>query len=90
MSRGPLSAVLEAVDAGALTSTEIAGRTGLSMDMIRASLEQLVRMHYLTSEALATACPPSGCGGCSSASAATGTCATGPVLVGLSRTRRAS
>lgn len=90
MSRRPLRAVLEAVQSGALTSNEIANRTGLSMDMIRTSLDQLVRMDYLSEEALATACPPTGCGGCSSASADSGTCATGPVLVGLSLTRRAS
>lgn len=90
MSRGPVSAVLEAVHGGALTSNEIASRTGLTSDMIRTSLDQLVRMGYLSEEAMTTACPPSGCGGCASASADSGTCATGPVLVGLSLTRRAS
>ena len=54
------------------------------MDMIRTSLDQLVRMGYLSAEAMATACPPSGCGSCGSASAQTGTCSTGPVLLGLS------
>lgn len=90
MSAGPLRQVLSAVEGGALTSNDIQGATGLSMDMIRTSLEQLVRMGRLSAESLATGCPPSGCGSCGSASAQTGTCSAGPVLVGLSLTRRAS
>lgn len=90
MSAGPLRAVLDAVQSGALTSNEIHRSTGLSMDMIRTSLDQLVRMGYLSAEAMATACPPSGCGSCGSATAQTGTCPTGPVLLGLSLTRRSS
>jgi hypothetical protein len=89
MSGGPLRAVLGAVEGGALTSADIQRTTGLSMDMIRTSLEQLVRMGYLSAEAMATACPPTGCGSCGSATPQTGTCATGPVLIGLSRTQRA-
>lgn len=85
MSTGPLRAVLAEVDGGALTLTEIAGRTGLSMDMVRTSLEQLVRMGLLSTEAMTAACPPAGCGSC--AVSPTATCSTGPVLVGLSRTR---
>ena len=79
MSAGPLRLVLAAVDAGALTVGEIHGRTGLSQDMIRDSLEHLQRMGRLSAEPLTVGCPPAGCGTCATA------CATGPVLVGLSR-----
>lgn len=87
MTAGPLRQVLGAIDAGAATSHQIQASTGLSMDMIRAALQQLERMGVLTAQELATSCPAGGCGTCGSASAQTGTCATGPVLVGLSRTR---
>jgi FeoC like transcriptional regulator len=90
MSAGPLRLVLAAVDDGALTIGEIQGRTGLSTDMIRHSLEHLQRMGRLSAEPLTVGCPPAGCGGCSSAGVDTGTCATGPVLVGLSPVRHAS
>lgn len=89
MSGGPLREVLAAIDDGAVTSLQIQSRTGLSMDMVRASLQQLQRMGELTAEELATSCASGGCGSCASASAHSGTCATGPLLVGLSRTRLA-
>ena len=89
MSAGPLRVVLGRAGRVADQQRDPPG-TGLSMDAIRTSLDQLVRMGYLSAEAMATAYPPSGCGSCGSASAQTGTCSTGPVLLGLSLTRRAS
>jgi hypothetical protein len=81
MSAGPLRAVLDAIDDGALTSTEIQRVSGLSKEMVTASLGQLQRMGRLTAEQVAVGCPPAGCGSC----AVTQTCQ--PRLIGLSRTR---
>ncbi len=74
--------MLDAIDDGALTVTEISASTGVGTEMVRTALEQLRRMGRLSSEPISVGCPPSGCGSCAVAS--TGECATGPVLVGLS------
>lgn len=79
MSSGPLRAVLDAVEAGALTVLEIRDRTGLSDDMVRTALEQLQRLGKLSAEQVAVGCPPAGCGGC----AVTASCQ--PRVIGLSR-----
>jgi hypothetical protein len=81
VSRGPLQEVLDAVDGGALTATELSRVTGLSTDLVRAALEQLQRMGRLAAEPVAMGCPPQGCGTCADAA-----CSSGPVLVTLSRT----
>lgn len=81
MSAGPLRAVLDAIDDGALTAYDIRRRTGLPDETIRTALEQLQRMGRLTAEQVEVGCPPAGCGSCD----LTATC--GPALVGLSRVR---
>lgn len=78
MSAGPLRAVLDAIDSGALTSLEIRDRTSLPYETIRTALEQLERMGRLTSEQVAVGCPPAGCGSCDL------TASCGPRLIGLS------
>lgn len=79
MSAGPLRAVLNAVEGGALTVLEIRDQTGLSDEMVRTSLEQLQRMGRLAAQEVAVGCPPAGCGGC----AVTASCS--PRLIGLTR-----
>jgi hypothetical protein len=81
MRAGPLRAVLEAIDEGALTAHELRRATGLPYETIRTMLEQLQRMGRLTSEQVAFGCPPDGCGTCAQSSSC------GPRLIGLSRTR---
>jgi len=65
---GPLSAVLAAFTAGAGSLTEIQATTGLSRDVVAASVEHLVRLGRLEAKAIALGCPSSGCGSCASAS----------------------
>ena len=86
---GPLTRVLAAIDAGAGDRDRIVAATGLTRDVVDASLEHLVRIGRLSQESLSLGCPPAGCGGCS---APTGHgCATtpvaGPTLVALTRRR---
>ncbi len=81
MSGGPLRAVLEAIDDGALTAFELRRATGLPDETIRTALEQLQRIGLLSAEQVELGCPPQGCGTCALAQ----TC--GPALVGLTRVR---
>lgn len=81
MSAGPLRAVLNAIDDGALTAAEIHRRTSLPYETIRTALEQLERMGRLTAEQVEVGCPPQGCGTCAQSTS----CA--PRLIGLSRVR---
>lgn len=76
---GPLTRVLEAVEAGAGDRERIVASTGLTRDVVDASLEHLVRIGRLTSESLSLGCPPSGCGGCG---APTGHGCAAPVSAG--------
>ncbi|HHU38336.1 MAG TPA: hypothetical protein GXZ45_03515 [Propionibacterium sp.] len=94
---GPLTAVLAAFEAGAASLAEVASRTGLSPDVVSASVEHLVRLGRLESRELAMGCPSSGCGGCASATleGTPGCGATGPdpgrrglALVALTLRRR--
>lgn len=85
MTVGPLRKVSDAIDAGAVTVTEIGRTTGLSSDLVRAALDHLLRMGALRAEELTAGCPPSGCTTCASAAPATGTCGSGQVLITLSR-----
>ncbi len=72
---GSLASVLDAFTSGALTLDDIARTTGLHRDLVRVAVDQLVTLGLIRSEDTSTACPPSGCGGCSSP---TGTgCGTG-------------
>lgn len=93
-SRGPLSAVLAEVAAGTPTVAAMADRTGLDEAVVRAAVDHLVRSGRLEARELALGCPPSGCGGCASASATGGCDRPAPVagrrpgLVALTLTRR--
>ncbi|MBK8462127.1 MAG: hypothetical protein IPL36_03470 [Nigerium sp.] len=75
---GPLSAVLAAFTAGAGSLTEIQATTGLSRDVVAASVEHLVRLGRLEAKAIALGCPSSGCGSCASASTGGRPCHPGP------------
>ena len=57
----PLSAVLDAVTAGARTVPLISLRTGLSADLIRASLDHLIRLGHLDAGTLCGVCPGGKC-----------------------------
>jgi FeoC-like transcriptional regulator len=91
--RGPLTAVLEAFDAGAHSLDEVAARSELPLGTVRACVDHLVRLGRLEATQLAVGCPSGGCGSCASGtrdgSAGCGSSApsgrrAGPVLVALS------
>ncbi len=84
---GPLTSVLGAVDAGAVTVDEVIEHTLLSEDTVRAALEALERMGRVRAQTLTRGCPPAGCGGCASSAVAGGGCAGGPVMVGIPQRR---
>lgn len=96
---GPLTAVLACFRDGATSLAEVSARTGLSPDVVRASVEHLVRIGRLEARELAHGCPSTGCGGCAAGTAAgapgcgapaPGAARTGSVLVALSLPRRDS
>lgn len=68
-TRGPLSLVLAEVRAGTPTVAGIALRSGLDESVVRAAVDHLVRSGRIESRELSIGCPPSGCGGCASATA---------------------
>ncbi len=61
---GPLTAVLNAYREGAVTHAEASRATGLSLDVVGASVDHLVRMGRLDRQVLTFGCPASGCGSC--------------------------
>jgi hypothetical protein len=65
---GPLRRVLAEIEAGTPTVAGIARRCDLDEDVVRASIDHLVRAGRVESRELSIGCPPSGCGGCASAS----------------------
>lgn len=69
---GPLTAVLDAYRAGAVTDAEASRATGLSLDVVGAAVDHLVRMGRLERQVLTFGCPSSGCGSCPLACAASG------------------
>ena len=94
---GPLSAVLEAFGSGSRSLAEVAARSGLSSEVVRAAVDHLVRMGRLDAKELALGCPSGGCGSCASGTpqGAGGCGASGPsgrrsgpvlVTIGLRRT----
>lgn len=94
---GPLVAVLAAFEDGAGSLAEVATRSHLPIDTVRASVDHLVRMGRLEAKELAIGCPSAGCGSCASGSedgsAGCGSSSpsgrrSGPVLVTLSLVRR--
>ncbi|WP_052462602.1 FeoC-like transcriptional regulator [Nigerium massiliense] len=94
---GPLHQVLDAFEAGVSSKAEIAQRTGLSADVVDASVDHLVRMGRIEARELAMGCPGGGCSSCASGTAdgapgcgASGPSAkrSGPALVTLTLRRR--
>lgn len=69
----PLRVVLRELSAGAVTTADVARRTGLPIDVVRGAADQLLRAGLVGSVPLTTRCPFGECGSCSAA--ATG-CAT--------------
>ncbi len=61
---GPLRAVLDAFESGAVTPDEVARTTALPRDVVDAVVAHLVRIGRLAAPGPAVGCPPSGCGGC--------------------------
>jgi len=90
----PFNLVLTALEQGANSHRELAARTGMSEDLVGAIVDHLQRAGMLTRDELAFGCPPSGCGGCSSAAENGSGCDAGisdqgarrPVLIVLSPT----
>lgn len=96
---GPLTRVLDAIDAGAGTLGEIEGATGLAHDLVAASVQHLVRLGRLESRELSMGCPAGGCGACASATlagapgcgaSAPSAARRGPALVALTLRREPS
>jgi hypothetical protein len=86
--RSPLRAVLAELTAGAPSLDEVARRTGLDRDVVRAAVDQLVRLGRVRADTLSTSCPDTGCGGCAASSCgsrgAPAPSGRRPVLVSLS------
>jgi hypothetical protein len=57
---GPLTQILEAFGAGATSLAEVARRTGLTDDVVRAGVDHLVRIGRLQASELAQGCPGGG------------------------------
>lgn len=64
VSPGPVLLVLTAMRAGAHRPADIAQRTGLRNDVVRAAVDHLVRAGIVERPVLASGCPATGCGGC--------------------------
>ena len=65
----PLSRVLEAFRAGAVSLDQIAERTGLPATIVRTSVGHLIRMGRIQAKELSMGCPGGGCSSCASATA---------------------
>lgn len=61
---GPLAAVLRELEKGTPTIIEMARNAGIAEDMVRASLDHLVRTGRVHVRELPIGCPATGCGGC--------------------------
>ena len=66
MSTSPLTDVLLAVHSGALTTGEVAQRTGLDADVVSAAVEHLARIGRIEVLGAGSPCGGAGdaCGGC--------------------------
>ncbi|MGL5406502.1 MAG: FeoC-like transcriptional regulator [Propionibacteriaceae bacterium] len=62
----PLHAILAAFDQGALSLADVAERTHLSDDVVRAGVDHLVRLGRLDAKEISNACPSGGCRSCGS------------------------
>ena len=59
-----MSAVLDAYRAGAVTHAEASRVTGLSLGMVSAAVDHLVRLGLLERTVVTLGCPSAGCGSC--------------------------
>lgn len=66
---GPLSRVLSAFRAGAVSLDQIAEQTGLAPTIVRTSVAHLIRMGRIQARELSMGCPGGGCAACASATA---------------------
>ena len=80
----PVRAVLASFDQGTTSVAGIAQDTGLSVDLVRAVLDQLIRMGKLQVTKLTAGCPvdAASCGGCVSAAPDGSGCGLGPAESG--------
>lgn len=93
---GPLTSVLDAIAGGAGSYGEICSATGLSREIVTASVDHLVRTGRLEVATLALGCPGGGCSSCASAddgrpgcgAAAPSASRRGAVLTALTLKRR--
>lgn len=86
MVTGPLRRVLAAIEGGAGSLAEVERATGLSRDVVAASVDHLVRLGRLEARRLASGCPAGGCAACVAGTpqdAACDTASAGPGLVAL-------
>jgi hypothetical protein len=91
----PLTAVMQAFEAGCGTLDEVARSASLDRDVVDAAVEHLVRLGRLNAGVLAVGCPDGGCGTCATGVGDAPGCGSpgpsatrsGPVLVALSLTR---
>ena len=60
--------VLDEIRGGTPTIAEMARRCDLDEAVVRAAIDHLVRAGRIEARELSFGCPPSGCGGCASAS----------------------
>ncbi|MDR1212587.1 MAG: FeoC-like transcriptional regulator [Propionibacteriaceae bacterium] len=74
---GPVTSVLEAFELGLRSTDQIARRSGLSLDLVQAVIDHLVRSGHLEATALASGCPATGCAGCALTPACLGSAAAG-------------
>lgn len=85
----PLRAVLDAFETGSTSVAEVANKTGLPIDLVRAILDQLIRMGKMRATEMSYGCPTgdSDCGSCAEASESGASCSPepgstrGPVLI---------
>lgn len=61
---GPLNLVIAEISAGTPTLVEIAQRTGLRFDVVRAVVDHLIRVGRISRTETSLGCPTGSCGGC--------------------------
>nr|NLI49580.1 hypothetical protein [Propionibacterium sp.] len=87
MVDGPLRRVLAAIEDGAGSLAEVERATGLSRDVVAASVDHLLRLGRLEAHRIAAGCPAGGCAACLAGpprdAPACDAASTGPGLVAL-------
>lgn len=63
----PVTAVLAQLEAGVRSVPDLAGRTGLAPDLVRAVVGRLVRSGRVAEWTLPSGCAPAGCSECAAA-----------------------